>query len=34
MGSGGRVRHGAIIRITRERYEELEKKAAAGSWVY
>jgi hypothetical protein len=34
MGSGGRVRHGAIIRISRERYAELEKRAAAGSWVY
>jgi hypothetical protein len=34
MGSGGRVRHGAIIPITRERYEALEKMAPAGSWVY
>jgi hypothetical protein len=34
MGSGGRVRHGAIITIPRERYEALEKMASAGSWKY
>jgi len=32
IGSGGRVRHGYIIRISRERYDELARRALAGSW--
>jgi len=33
-GAGGRVRHGTIIPIPRDRYEELIQKAPAGSWRF
>ena len=32
-GAGGRVRHGTIIPIPRDRYEELVTMAPAGSWA-
>ena len=33
-GAGGRVRHGTIIPIPRDRYEELITMAPAGSWTF